>query len=275
MLFLRIFQHLLPRTQTWSLTFNKALAKFFAGLAAPFDSSDPLESPRAFADAVYLDAFPETTRQTSKWLKQFGLEPSTNDTQQLEAAWAAQGGQSPRYLQDMLQRAGFPLYVHQWWKPEVAPFAQVCAGDTLAQAGEPNALAADRSYNYFARDPRDYTAQPLEGSVEASNLSDQPQASDLPDQPQANAFLVNDVGYLVNSDLSRRAPPPIPNDANAFPYFFYIGGETFPDRVEVTAARRAELERLVLKLRPEHLWVVMLVDYDSGVFDTTFDSTFG
>jgi hypothetical protein len=273
MLFLRILQHLLPRSPTWSLTFNKTLQQFFAGLAAPFESSDPEESPRAFADAVFLDAFPSTTRQIPYWLKQFGLESSNDNVQQLTAAWQAQGGQSPRYLQDTLQLAGFPLFVHQWWKPGVPAFDPVCAGDTLAEAGEPDALCADRSFTYFARDPRAYTNQPITGSIEASDLSDQPQASDLPGQPQANAFLINEPGYLVNIDLSRNAPPPIPDDEAAFPYFFYLGGETFADHVTVPPGRRAELERLVLKLRPEHLWVVMLVDY-VDVFDDTFDSTF-
>lgn len=273
MLFLRILQHLLPRTRTWSLTFNKRLQQFFAGLAAPFESADPEESPRAFADAIFLDAFPATTRQVPYWLTQFGLEPSSNNVQQLTAAWQAQGGQSPRYLQDTIQLAGFPLYIHQWWKPEVAPFAQVCAGDALAEAGEPNALAAERSFNWFTRDPRDYTTQPIEGSIEASDLSDQPQASDLFDQPQANAFLINEPGYIVNVDLTQGAPPPIPDDEAAFPYFFYLGGETFADRVTIPPSRRIELERLVLKLSPSHLWVVMLVDYVE-TFDDTFDSTF-
>lgn len=282
-LFLRVYQHLLPRSPVWSLTFNKTLKKFFAGLATPFDDTDPAKSPKAFADAVFSDIFPSTTRQLPKWLFQFGLEHGADDAAdvlQLQAAWQAQGGQDPRYLQDTLQAAGFPLYVHEWWQEGVAPFKQVCAGDTLAQAGETKALASSRSYKRFVRDPRQYTQQPVTGSVQASALSDQPQASALPDQPMANAFLVNNPGYLVNLDLSPSAPPPIPDDSTLatkeqqgqrafdwhptfWPYFFYLGGATFPDHVSVPASRRAELERLVLKLRPTHQWVVMLVDYIS------------
>lgn len=299
MSFLRTFSHLLPRSPTWSLTFNKTLKKFFAGLAAPLDDPDPSKSPRAFADAIFSDAFPSTTRQLGKWRYQFGVERGANDAAdvlQLTSAWQAQGGQSPKYLQDTLQAAGFPLYVHEWWKEGVAPFAQVCAGDTLAQAGEPSAQASSRSYKRFVRDPRNYTTQPITGSTQASALADQPQCSAFVDQPQANAFLVNNPGYLVNLDLSPSAPPAIPDDTlwfagrdpkpgqpvpdwspHAWPYFFYLGGATFADRVSIPASRRAELERLVLKLRPTHLWVVMLVDYvdSSGAPDHAITLTDG
>jgi hypothetical protein len=281
MQFLRTFQHLLPRSPTWALTFNKQLKKFFAGLAGSFEIT---QSPKPFFDAIFQDVFPATTRQLDKWRYQFGIERGADDAAdilQLTSAWKAQGGQSPKYLQDTLQAAGFPLYVHEWWQEGVAPFAQVCAGDTLAQAGEPKALASSRSYKRFVRDPRLYTQQPVTGSVQASALSDQPQCSALPSQPQANAFLVNNPGYLVNLDLSPSAPPPIPDDTLYFrgpdpkpgtsrtgdwfprtwPYFFYLGGATFPTHVSVPASRRAEIERLVLKLRPTHLWAVMLVDY--------------
>ena len=278
-LFFRIFQHLLPRSPAWSLTFNKTLAKFFVGLSAPLDDSDPSKSPRAFADAIFLDVFPNTTRQQSKWLSQFGLEPGANsaaDIQQLTAAWQAQGGQSPKYLQDTLQAAGFPLYVHEWWQEGVAPFSQVCAGDTLALAGEPRALASSRNYPRFVRDPRAYTNVPTTSTVQASALTSQPQASALVDQSQANAFLANAPGYLANLDLSPSAPPAIPDDSTLtvkisksaadwfptfWPYFIYLGGATFPNPVAIPATRRAELERLVLKLRPENQWVVMLVNY--------------
>lgn len=283
MQFLRVFSHLLPRTPTWALTFNKQLKQFFAGLASSLEIS---QSPKTFFDSIFLDVFPATTRQLPKWRYQFGIEPGADDAAdvlQLTAAWQAQGGQSPKYLQDTLQRAGFPLYVHEWWQDGVAPFTQVCAGDTLAQAGEPKALASSRSYKLFVRDPRLYTTQPVTGKVQCSALLDQPQCSSLPDQPQSNAFLINNPGYLVNLDLSPSAPPPIEDDTldvgddqaafdwypNTWPYFFYLGGATFPNRVAIPASRRAELERLVLKLRPTHLWVVMLVDYISPIVGTS------
>ncbi len=78
---------------------------------------------------------------------------------------------------------------------------------------------------------------------------------------QCNGFLVNDPGYIVNLDLTPRPPPRVPENPARWPFFLYIGGETFPDHAEVDETRRAEFERLLLKLRPAQQWVVTLVDY--------------
>src|SRR5689334_18526975 len=175
----------------------------------------------------------------------------------LAAEWAATGGQSPSYIQGVLQAAGFDVYVHEWWS-----------------SGPP----------YVARDPRDYTEQPLIGSFQCTGdgLPSQPQCSAFASQPQCNGWLANEISYLVNNDLTRRAPPAIPDDPDFWPYFFYIGAESFPEIAVVDSNRRAEFERLVLKLRPTHLWVVLRITYtdpdeesllltEDGEFITTED----
>lgn len=285
MQFIRVFQHLLPRSPAWRLSFSKTLQKFFDGLTGlPTDV-------KMYADEVWLDAFPATTRQMPKWLGQFGLEHGADeaaDVQQLTAAWRAQGGQDPHYLQSTLQDAGFPVYIHEWWA-DTEPFTSVECGEPLAQCGEPKALASSRSYKRFVRDPRDYVNEVLAGTFQCSAEPDAPECSALSDQPQCNRIMVNDPGYLVNSDLSHNAPPAIPDDTLSigrpspryahdwypytWAYFFYVGAATFPDRVTVPASRRAELERLVLKLRPTHQWVVMLVDYSDAGIVTLDDGT--
>jgi len=258
-LFLRIFEHLLPRSPVWKLSGSKAITKFFAGLAAVFDDPLPEKSPKAFVDAVWLDAFPATARTPGaleEWEHEFGLVPAASESARrlnLAAEWKSTGGQSPSYIQSVLQTAGFDVYVHDWWS-----------------SGPP----------YVARDPRSYTTRPLIGTVQCTPnalLSIQPQCtayglSNAP-QSQCNAFLANDTHYLVNKDLTRRPPPPIPDDPAYWPYFLYIAAASFPTHAIVPPSRRAELERLVLKLRPTHLWVVMLVDY-IDIFDESFDSTF-
>jgi hypothetical protein len=239
MLFLRIFQHLLPRAQAWRTTIDKQLRKLFEGLA-----SEPAEAV-LFADQVYLDLFPETTRELNEWERQYGL--SVTDTTSplsvaagrllLAAEWRATGGQSPGYLQGVLQTAGFDVYIHEWWETPGPP--------------------------YVARDPRAYTTAPLTGTVQctADGEPTQPQCSDLDTQHQCNDFLANDPGYLVNKDLTLRPPPPVPDDPNTWPFFFYVGAETFPDQAIVDVSRRDEFERLLLKLRPSHNWIVTRVTY--------------
>lgn len=249
----RAFEHLLPRALAFRLQpVGKALRKLFEGLAPAF------ERERDFADDVYLDLFPPTTRQLDEWEAQYGLEPAPSDSENtrraaLAAEWAATGGQSPAYIEGVLQTAGFDVYVHEWWS-----------------SGPP----------YVARNPNDYTETPLVGSMQCTpdGESDQPQctADNEPDQPQCDAFLMNDPHYFVNLDLTPRAPPPIPSGANAqtrWPFFLYIGGETFPDVAVVPIARKAAFERLIQKLKPTQNWIVTLITYD-GVFSSEFSSEF-
>lgn len=259
-LFFRIFQHLLPDALPWRIWKRSAswkwgdghvygetglkwgfiaagrfIDRLFDGLTFAFSAA------RKFVDEVLLDAFPSETRQLSEFETQFGLTPSDDSSDierrdQLSAYWQAMGGQDPHYIQTVLQTAGFPLFVHEWWEDDVPT----------------------------ARDPRDYTNEPSIGQVQCtptSLLDVQPQCSAFASQPQCNDFLANEPGYLVNDRLVPEAPPPVPDDPDFWPYFLYIGGATFPDRVEISADRRAALERLILKIRPTQQWLVMLVDY--------------
>jgi hypothetical protein len=234
-LFFRIYQHLLPRAEAWKITIAKTLRRFFEGLAV-----QP-EATRLFADQVYEDLFPETTRALAEFEEQFGLEPNGDEAARrllLAAEWQANGGQSPDYIQGVLQTAGFDVYIHDWWS-----------------SGPP----------YVARDPRAYTTRPLVGLFRCQALPTtigKPRCTKFrASQARCNRFLNNDPHYLVNKDLTLRAPPLVPDDPNKWPYFMYVGGATFPNHATVDVTRRAEFERLLLKLRPAHLWIVTLIDY--------------
>lgn len=207
------------------------LSRFFRGIA------NGLEPVVAFFDGIFGDAFPSSSRELSAWESQFGIESNPDDATRrmnLDAEWSATGGQSPAYIQGILQAAGFPVFVHEWWA-----------------ATNP----------YVARNPQSYTVQPLIGSVQCSALSDRPECSALSDQPQCNRFLENNPFYIVNENLTNVAPPPIPDDVSTWPFFVYYGAETFPDHASVPIARKAELERLLEKLTPSQHWIVTLIDY--------------
>jgi hypothetical protein len=229
-LYLRQLQHLLPTGIAWRTTIvAKTLRKLMEAFAAVFQSA------REFIDLVHADRFPTTTRDLASWEYQFGLVASATDEDRrlsLAGAWAAQGGQSPRYLQDTVQAAGFDVYIHEWWEP-------------------PNVDPRT------PRDPRTYTTQPLIGTTQCGESLAQCGES----LAQCNRFLANEPGYLVNLNLADVAPPPVPADPATWRYFIYWGGETFPDTADVPADRRAEFERLILKLSPANNWLVTLVNY--------------
>lgn len=189
---------------------------------------------RQFVDLVYLDLFPSSTRSLPEWENQFGLLPAGSDSQRranVDAAWKAAGGQSPRYLQDVVQAAGFDVYIHEWW----------------VSVGPP----------WVAKDPRTHTNVPLTGTVQAGEAL----AQDGEVSAIANAFLVNETDYIVNLDGGQDAPPIVPSDPDTWPYFLYWGAASFPARATIPASRRQEFEALILKLCPAQQWLVTLIDY--------------
>lgn len=263
-LFFRVFQHLLPTGQAWRTTTEKTLRSFFEGLAGFVEHDD---GPREFLDAVYEDAFPPTARNESEssalreWERQFGIEPNPTEAIRrlnLAAEWAAGGGQSPGYIQGVLQTAGFDVFVHEWWDPSEGDVPQMQCGDDAAECGEVEAECALTGLTRYLRDPRLYTDQPLIGEMQCSTETSS-------NCGEANAycgdFLVNETGYIVNETLTHRAPPRIPDDVSTFPFFIYFAAETFPNLASIPLDRRSEFERLILKLRPLQNWVVILAEY--------------
>lgn len=237
----RTLQHLLPRALAWVTTTptgagGKRLRQYLEGLGA--FAADV----RTFIDLVYLDLLPPTTRELAAWEKQFSLSsggPDVDRRNKLAAAWKLSGGQSPDYLQRALQGAGFTdVYVYEWWYYD--------------PPGTRN-----------TRDPRDFITQPLLGIYQCEISSQWECWEPGPGEPLAphcDNTVINKPGYLVNLDLTRRAPPPVPDDPATWPYFMYLSGPTFDDPADVPASRVAELEALILQLRPAHLWVVMRIN---------------
>lgn len=118
MKYLKLYKHLLPRGRAWSLIADKPLRRFFLGLALVW------ENVEQYLGEIYFDLFVGSTRALDEWDEQFGFTQKLGTGSRLarlSAAWKASGGQSPRYIQDTLQAAGFDVYVHEWWEPEFLP----------------------------------------------------------------------------------------------------------------------------------------------------------
>jgi hypothetical protein len=229
-----VFQHLLPRALAWRSTIATTLRRYLEGLAAFAGEV------RTFIDLVYLDLFPPPTRELATWETQFALAGTGDEATRrlrLAAAWAAQGGQSPDYIQSVLHAAGFTtVFLYEWWT-----------------SGPP----------FLARDPRDYTTQPLIGAYQCEVTSPWECFDPGPGQQLAahcDDTLANDPGYVVNLDLTRRAPPAVPDDPARWPYFLYFAGEAFPELAPVDAARVDELKELLLRICPAQQWLVLMID---------------
>ncbi len=258
-----VYTHLLPRARAWSLRKGTVLRQVIEGL-----TRFPDDIRREF-DSTWLDIFPATTRALTQWETQWGLPPSQLTEAQrrsrLDAQWKAHGGQSPKYLQDTLQAAGFPVYVFDWWEPDTdppvarnpllylrgdtQPAGGVDCGEPLALCGEAFALCGNS-----ADLPGYVLVNRIQTSrVEYTSLCGDPTmiaGEDLASCGQFSTFIFDFLKYNV------------PIESNVWPYVFYIGGAVFGEKAPVPNIRRAEFEALVLKLKPAHLWAGMFITYE-------------
>lgn len=270
MMFLRIFKHLLPNARAWRITVDKKLRQFFAGL------SDVGDDVKTFFDGIWLDIFPETTRELDAWEKQFGLRDTGLTEQQrrdrLDATWKALGGQDPKYIQDTLQANGFDVYVHEWWEPgtEPAPGVKQCVtprnplmyirreytGVTLlVECGEPNAECGEpfaQAGNSLV--PRGY---PLVNKIFETVPDIIPLCGELEAQSGEPSALCGN--YEQFRDQLKEYI--VPREPEKWPYFLYIGAENFGDIAQVDPKRRDEFEALCLKICPAQQWLGILVEY--------------
>lgn len=271
-LFLRVITHLLPNARAWRITVEKTLREFFEGLAASMGDF------KAFFDLVWLDIFPSTTREISTWERQFGLLDYGLTEQQrrdrLDAAWKALGGQSPRYIQDTLRDAGFDVYVHEWWEPIIGrPGGGSINGDVTPVVRNPLLYLDDGSASV------PFTMYDGGADSQDGDTASQDGGTNAPlGYPLVNKILVSssaiigdgsasmvdgstsaqDGGFILRNNVVQYT---IPSDPNTWPYFLYIGGETFAEQAFVSQSRRDEFEDLCLKICPTEQWLGILVTY--------------
>lgn len=271
-MFFRIFQHILPNARAWRLTADKNLRRFFEGLSGI--GADVKE----FADLVYLDLFPDTTRALPEWEQQWGL-PDTGLTEQerrdrLDATWKAEGGQSPRYIEDTLRAAGFDVHIHEWWIPIGGrPGGGSIDNDVTPVPRNPNQYLDDGSGGFPAlmfdggADSQDNDAESQDGSTSA--FTGYPLVNKIlqavsvsfgdgsPEYQDGGLSAQDNAGLLSYS----RKQYLLPTDPLKYPFFLYIGGQTFPDNALVSQSRREEFENLCLKICPTEQWLGILVTY--------------
>ena len=266
------YKHVLPRARAWSITINKNLRRFIDGLS---QSADDL---KLYFDLIYLDLFPETTRELESWEYQFNLNQTGNLSEaerreRLASVWKFIGGQSPHYLQTSLQDYGFNLYVFDWWVPGTEPAigtddpaatprnprelldtnyrqnaSELQCGEPLAMCGEPQAEAGNFvGYPGYVLINKDSSARPKYVALCGEAIMHAGETQAL-----CGSF------FSYNSEIVN---PPIPTDPAYWPYFCYVGAETFSEAADVPASRRDELEDLLISLMPGHLWIGIFVNY--------------
>jgi len=266
----KVFQHVLPNARAWRLTIDKKLRQLFAGLGAA------AQDVRDFFDSVLDDLYPQTTRALDEWEAQFGL-PATVLTEQqrrdrLDATWKALGGQDPGYIQATLRANGFDVYVHEWWEPGTEPPVGVKACVTprnplvyIRRSTAPRVQLAACGYATttcgnlpaICGNGVEPVGYPLVNKVQTSRKTYSASCGNLTTTcgntvaacGNFNGYRLDTLDYLV------------PLDPSKWPYFLYIGGQTFPGVAQVDTDRRNEFEALCLKICPTQAWIGVLVQY--------------
>lgn len=265
-MFLDVFKHLLPKAKAWNITIDKQLRQFFDGLTIIGDL------PKTFIDTIYFDLFPQTvnsSRELALWEEQFGLLSNSLTIQErrdrLAAAWQAQGGQSPRYIQDTLQANGFNVFIHEWFEPDTNPpvlrepldFLRVTTGDPIiipecgeavAECGEADAICGNSlELTGFALVNK---IQEIDSVI--SSLAGEAFMECGESQAICGNFSIFEFSQKIYT---------IPNDPLKWPFFLYIGAETFPDIETIGLSRQNEFEALLLKICPAQQWLGLLIKY--------------
>jgi len=267
-LYLRIFQHLLPRAVAWILSKGKTITAYFQGLTF-------LPSfTRNFFDLIWLDVFAAHTRYLDRWERELAL-PSLQITederrQRLAGRKQAEGGQDPAYLQSMLQERGFPAFVHEWYEvpAQVPAVPPVVRNPTiwLRDANTPPAYTtgAGRGDAYAGNEAMHAgRTTTLPGYLLVNNIARvRPKWAMVAGSAQAHAGNTRAVSGQFDDYLFDKKPYEVPTDPNTWTGFAYIGGETFGEVITVPAVRRAEFETLCLQLFPRHLWLGLFVVYN-------------
>jgi len=236
-----LFKHLLPKGRAWSLIVDKPLRRLFEGLSVVWSDIETYFGQR------YLDLLVDDSTTLSEWEEQFAitqeLANGADRLARLRSAWQASGGQSPAYVQNTLQAAGFDVYVHEWWDPAQLPTVVVREPlDYLTQFS--NQPAPPLGYALVNR-----VTQIRESRVECGE--------DLAECGEPLAECNELLEYVYENKRYV-----IPADPATWAYFIYIGAETFGDLATIDADRREEFENLCLKICPAQIWLGMLVQYN-------------
>lgn len=223
------------------------IRRFFIGL------SGLPTSVRSFADLIWFDIFPSTTRQLSEWEVEFGL-PNTGLTEperreRLANSWASQGGQTVAYIQSVLNGAGFDVKV---WE-SVAPGDVPPAGSATC----PTVINPLAHLDPTSTDPVPPLGYALPNGTYVTEINNTMECGELVmecGEPEAECGQYS--GYSETP-----TPHIVTNDPDKNPFYLYISGDTINDVAQIPQIRRQEFEELCLRIRPTSSWLGLKVEY--------------
>lgn len=240
---LNTLRHLFPKSRPWNLVYLRQFLQLIRGITPSLDAAADN------SDTLWTDLIPRSASASALtvWERQWALGTASALTDaerrtRLEGVWSSIGGQSPSYITTTLQAHGFPVFTHEWFDE--------------SSAGHP-----------IPKDPRDHLL-PLHGGTDTdghllvNNIRTSVKFEEIgageafAEAGEEKAIAGFYGGYTIAKILRTYQGP-----ETRHPFYLYIGGATFPDTVDIDAARRDEFESLCQKICPAQQWLVLRVRY--------------
>lgn len=239
---------LLPRGRAFRLSHGKSLTKLFGGIALGADYA------KTFVDLVFFDRFAATTREIRALEREHGLPPASTEANarlHVTAERKRIRNLSPYALQQTLHDAGFGnCYVHECWDAEGV-----------------------------IRDPRLYVDVAWFGtkqmrpnsSPNVVRMRNRLDAAGVPMQQHVmNAMVARRQNIAHNQTLQPGFRITASSDEAEWPYYFYVGGQNFPEKAWIPDYRIDELWFWIMRCRDLGLIPIILVQPTEGSTPGTF-----
>ncbi len=268
------FKHLFPKALAWLFPFDGFLRKYIDGLSeTPADIRD-------FADNVYRDIFPQTTRELDLWEEQFNLTSTGTEQQRrdnIAARWVAQGGQGKDYLESIIHGAGFTtVFLHEWWT-DTSGGGFTTKNPNLYLEGGADVFINQfgRVRSQFGRPGAQFSGKLISPVLYINQFGRERSQFGRPKAQFNGAFSNLGGTLLVNKGTG--IDYPIPRNLDDFREMLYVAGETFPDFVNILLTQKDEFERLLLRYLPYSHWIGELINFILSIelWFQVVDSTFG
>lgn len=225
--------HLLPKSFLWKS--SASVLRIFTGVQDWFDDA------REKFDFGLLENRPSTTSDVFERLVKAGISLrflsgiSEADARSLLTTIEPRStGQAAARLEEILQSAGFDVYVYEWFEPGTGP-------------------------TWAERNPVPYLSVALAGLMHCDD-SDATCDSSI---AYCDDWLVSGGNWLTNQSLIPRAKtPPQPTSYHGL---FYVCGPTFGEIALIDPEKRELLEYLILRYKRATQWAVLIVDYGESL----------
>jgi uncharacterized protein YmfQ (DUF2313 family) len=228
--FFTILRNLLPKGKLFRLVKENQWKQVLRGLAEEPDRICTFENE--VRDAGLPGRIPDEA--LADWESDYNIETNasltnTERNNRIISKISATGGQGPDYLEDVIQAAGFGLYVYE-----------------NIPAVDPSTISG-----ILIAGPSDWTVTIIwavtSGGITMGGLT-------------AIGSPVT-MGGRAGSSIDP-VDPSIPSDPNTWPFFWFLAGPAnVNDTVNIDATREEELINLIISLKPAHTWVVANVAF--------------